>query len=448
MHRFHLQQLYAALLCSAGSVAQADVIIPGNMAGAPAWSPAANVTVNLAQAIEGPWDSTPPNANPLIGIYDPNVWAVVFKFSSVNIPSNVTVTFNNHPSNPPVVWLVDGPVTINGVVSLNGAAGHDWNQVGLLATPGPGGFRGGRASEVGWTSAGGFGPGAGRPASSTACWSGPGAGYGQSGTGGWANGNGGIAYGSAAVLPLVGGSGGCGGNAILNPDDSSGGGAGGGAILIASRTTMTLGTGLGRIRSVGGNGGNGTNGSQCNAGQWTIGGGGSGGAVRLIADTVIGTGAVDVRGGKQDIGGGTDIGRGGIGRVRIESNSSTIPVGPGYTYGAPGTTARLFPDSTTPIVTDVFVAGMPVPQDPEARISFPGADVAIPSGGPVEVEVHAIMVPTNSTMQVITLPSSGTGQRFITNLTFQSGDAGASVWRGNVSIPGGISAMQVRAVIP
>ena len=68
----------------------------------------ANLTIDLSEAASGPgiaWDT--PSPVPGKGVYDPDQWAVVFKYSSVTINANRTVTFVNHPSNAPVVWLVE-----------------------------------------------------------------------------------------------------------------------------------------------------------------------------------------------------------------------------------------------------------------------------------------------------------------------------------------------------
>ena len=53
-----------------------------------AFSPSGNITVNLSQAVTGAWDASNA-ANAGKGIYDPTKWAVVFKYSSVNIPAGV-----------------------------------------------------------------------------------------------------------------------------------------------------------------------------------------------------------------------------------------------------------------------------------------------------------------------------------------------------------------------
>ena len=107
------------------------------------FNPGSNIEVDLSQAITGAWDANNA-ANAGLGRYDASKWAVVFKYASVNIPANVTVTFKNHPTHAPVVWLVSGNVTIAGAVKLDGAGGT--SDVILMLAPaeaGPGGFRGG-----------------------------------------------------------------------------------------------------------------------------------------------------------------------------------------------------------------------------------------------------------------------------------------------------------------
>src|ERR1035437_3295561 len=47
----------------------------------------------------------------------------IYQYTSVNIPGNVTVTFIPNAANTPVVWLVQGSVTNNGSINLNGGSG-------------------------------------------------------------------------------------------------------------------------------------------------------------------------------------------------------------------------------------------------------------------------------------------------------------------------------------
>ena len=122
-----------------------------------AFAPSANVQIDLSQAVTGNWNQDNA-ANAGKGIYDPNKWAVVFKYSSVDIPGGVTVTFKNHPSGAPVVWFVQGDANINANAVIN-IKGADGNQSGGLAEPGPGGFRGGSAGSATAPPPAGFGPG-------------------------------------------------------------------------------------------------------------------------------------------------------------------------------------------------------------------------------------------------------------------------------------------------
>ncbi|MEI6676738.1 MAG: hypothetical protein WCO57_16325 [Verrucomicrobiota bacterium] len=75
-----------------------------------------DTVIDMSQAVTCVWTNT--SGTPGTGIYDPIRWAVVFKYSSVKIGASATVIFTSHPTHPPVVWLVNGNVTINGTVNL------------------------------------------------------------------------------------------------------------------------------------------------------------------------------------------------------------------------------------------------------------------------------------------------------------------------------------------
>ena len=80
----------------------------------------------------------------------------VYQYTSVNIRSNVTVTFTPNANNTPVVWLVQSNVVINGggAVDLSGS-GPSGSAGGV---GGPGGYRGGTG---GLSPTSGQGPGGG-----------------------------------------------------------------------------------------------------------------------------------------------------------------------------------------------------------------------------------------------------------------------------------------------
>src|SRR5712692_3598038 len=54
----------------------------------------------------------------------------IFNFTTVNIPSGVTVTFLKNTTNTPVVILASGNVTIAGSIVLTGTAGTDSGAAG------------------------------------------------------------------------------------------------------------------------------------------------------------------------------------------------------------------------------------------------------------------------------------------------------------------------------
>lgn len=324
-----------------------------------------NLVIDLSRAATASWDTPAPVAGD--GVYDSLQWAVVFKYSSVNIASGRTVTFINHPADAPVVWLVQGDVTIAGTVSLNGQ--NYTTGTPEFRLPGPGGFRGGRGYESAQSlGSAGFGPGGGlyNPGNHQ----GGGGSYGSAGAG-----TSGPTYGNERALPLIGGSGGAGcGTATFN------GGGGGGAIIIASNQTINIATG-GLVSCLGG------------AGRYDnpyYSGGGSGGAIRLIGNAVTGNASGLQANGQ--VGGN----RGGSGYIRIEANSIVLSGAsdPNYTLLQPldNDEAVIWPPSTAPSVKVLTIAGVAVPDDPHAEFNPPG-DVGLVTTEPVEVELSTLNVP-------------------------------------------------------
>src|SRR5271157_5990859 len=92
-----------------------------------------NLVIDLNRATVGNWNLNN-QTNAGNGVYDPQRWAVVFKYTYVIIYGGATVTFINNSTRAPVVWLVQGDVQIDGTVSLNG---QDAVLAPLLAEPGP-----------------------------------------------------------------------------------------------------------------------------------------------------------------------------------------------------------------------------------------------------------------------------------------------------------------------
>jgi hypothetical protein len=399
-----LRILAGALLAASWS-ARADLAIPGADGSDGDFAPTASVEIDLSLAPTAGW-STPGDGR---GVYDPTKWAVVFKYSSVNIPVGVTVTFKNHDSRAAVVWLVTGDANIAGTLSL---AGQNYLNAPARAEPGPGGYLGG----VGYQSlssptGGGLGIGGGLAGQ-----------YGGSHATAGVN-NPSPLYGSRRVLPLVGGSGGGGATSYAN-----GGGGGGGALLLAVTGTLSV-DGL-----ISANGG---------AGRYLYNSGsGAGGAVRLIANALAGTGRIYAVGGQTYYG--------GEGRIRIEalSSSAAWDVVPVTDVAPPDDPVLLWLPAGAPTVEIVSIAAVAVPPDPRARLELFREDISLPIlGGPADIVLATNNVDiTDGTVQVRVTPEYG--QPVFVDAVFGSGDYESATWVATTSLPEGVFTVQAHAVNP
>ena len=394
------------------TTAQAQIIIPANNLGTDGvFNPTSNITIPLGAATTGNWEDAG-NGN---GIYDAEKWAVVYKFSSVNIPSGVTVRFANHPSGAPVVWLVSGDVVINGTVNLNGAIASGSNLI-FYPQGGPGGFAGSKGAAP---RSAGFGPGGGQL--NTGGNNGGSGGYGTAGLSTSGGSNGGAVYGTHEIIPLIGGSGGGG-----NINQLTGGGGGGGAILIASQGQIIVN---GTIVA---NGGDGT------------GHAGSGGAIRLVSDTLSGTGLLNA------IGGFFNGPAGGFGRIRTETNFDALLTNgiPARSRAEVGTTARLWPQPGEPMVRVLELGEEPVPADPRSLITFGDTDVEFQSVVPAVIRIEAENVPLQASVNVRVVPVSQAEQSFTVPASFVSGSFESSIWEATLPLNVGVSAFQATVTLP
>ena len=365
-----------------------------------------------------------------------------FNFTTVNIPSGVTITFTRNSTNTPLKILASGDVVIAGNINIDGQPGSTNNTGGL---GGPGGSNGGAggygfdqsSSGVPGDGPGGGGGGLGKPTAYAGA--GGGGGFGTAGQAGQNvpnfNGVGGAKFGAPTLLPLTGGSGGGGGGAVNNGRGGAGGG-GGGAILIASSGTITLG---GSIFARGGNG----NLVDLSSGG---GGGGAGGGTRLIANTINGAGPINVTGG----GGGCYAscgGPGGQGYVRIEAYNYS-----GFTGATvPTNIASLsFPHPITPpnspSLRIASVGGVNAPASPNGSLqSVP--DVIVPSSqpNPVTVALEGANIPVGTVIQVTLTPSNGTPTA--TQSSPLAGTPAASTASASVNLPGGISVVSASTIV-
>ena len=356
-----------------------------------------NTVIDLSQAVTGNWT----NSGTGTGVYDPTQWAVIFKYSSVNIASGVTLSFKNHYANPPVVWLVESNVTISGTLNLNGSVGTEFSPNEISPSiPGPGGFPGG-AWQFDVGGGDGFGPGGGA-------------------SGGNANINGSYigSYGNTQLLPLIGGS----GSSWVSYCGTGSGPAGGGAILIAAGSMVTVN---GSINAVGGIGSL----NNCNSGYPTY---GAGGAVRIVANQVQGAGTINAN---------------PSGRTRVEANSLSqqLIITPVVALVAPAASPAVFPSAGSPTVNIVSVAGLNAPADPVGNFNAT-PDIGLQTNGPVTVVVQTQNVPTTGTVAVRVVPVFGAS--WTTNASFVSGNLASATWQVTTKFPTGYSALQAHATSP
>ena len=395
--KLHASLLLAFCLGSLQS-AQADLTIPSDGSDG-----ALNVTqdtvIDLAQAVTGKWDQNNA-ANAGKGVYDPEKWAIIFKYSSVNIagetagvPSQLvgrTLRFTNHPSRAPVVWLVQGNVTINGIVSLRGE-GTTRDSVLMLTPrePGPGGFRGGAYGPSG--SGEGYGPGGqGEQVMAAAAYLG--------------------AYGNPQIIPLIGGSG-------SRSRAYWGSAAGGGAILIAAAGGIAIN---GIIDARAGEPGENVYPA-------------ADGAIKLIGNAVTGNGTLNAP---------------YSGRIRVETKSpmstdlKTFP----ETIGVPPADPPiLWPAANAPKARIVSVDAVAAPEDPTSPV-VAAADLAIQNNEPVNILIETKDFPIEGVVQLAVIPKFG-GRSWMT-ATRVSGDITKATWRVITSLPQGFVTLQARATQP
>jgi hypothetical protein len=359
------------------------------------------MTFDLANAVTGTWDATPggdvTGDGISDGVYDPQQWAVVFKYTTIDVPAGMTVKFTNHPSGAPVVWLASGDVDVHGMVDLNGAAGVAQNTIPVFAEPGPGGFAGGRNGRTSnnYQSSAGMGPGGGQRAVS-----GGGGGFGTAGSNGslpcvGSLGSGGGQYGSTRIIPLIGGSG---GSAAWSTGGSCGPaaggcGAGGGAILVASSTEIHFSPGS-QILARGGAGAN------------YYGGGGSGGGIRLVSNLISGTAELRASKGIGSAFSTNTGGNGADGPISVEAfdlDELTITGSPAWNYATP---RPVFVPPNAPALRVVRVNGMDVPSDPMAGVLT--TDVEIDEAIESILDIEATNIPAGTAVTVFVIPANGT----------------------------------------
>lgn len=170
----------------------------------------------------------------------------ILNYITVNVPQGKYLRFKQNSRNTPVILLAQGNVIIAGEIDVSSPCSP--NSIGTpcsqqvpssssIQTAGPGGFSGGAPGKDG------FGPGKGIYSANNSQYNA-------------------VWVGALTLVPIVGGSGGASYNCGIG---FCVGGGGGGAIAIASSTSITV---PGQLKANG------------------YGGTGSGGAIRLVANTI------------------------------------------------------------------------------------------------------------------------------------------------------------------
>lgn len=264
----------------------------------------------------------------------------VLNYTTITIPINCGLSFRPNFRNTPTILLAQGDVTIAGVISVD-ASGQ---------VPGPGGFYGGAINQNG------FGPGGGTSGFVEGRW-----------------------VGSLSLVPIIGGSGGFGQGGFP-------GGGGGGAITIASSTSIVV---SGFVGAIGSNAGNSH---------------GSGGAIRLVANSI----AVPSH---NAFGTNFQATGGGLGVVRLEAPSGSL-VYNGASNPVPILSTTINPqivsDSTVPSLGITSIGGFPVSFTAGRPDSV---DLILPNQivDPVNVVVQAHNIPVGTQVNLnISGLSSGT----------------------------------------
>lgn len=260
----------------------------------------------------------------------------ILNYTTVNIPQGKTLIFKRNLRNTPVIILAQGNVVIAGTIDVSAPYSS--------REPGPGGFRGGDVEKSG------FGPG------------------GENGQ--W--------VGNLSLVPIIGGSGSYG---YRTSCCSFYGGGGGGGIVIASSSSVFISS-SGSIKA-NGNVGNGVG----NPPQYPTGGSsGSGGAIRLVSNSL-------------DVSGRTEACGGSCGVIRFEATQRNFT---GTSNPAPvlSTINPTIIPAAPPSLTIASIGGYTVPNYSGTRTDT--VDLLLPTqlSDPINVVIQGRNVPTGTQVRL------------------------------------------------
>ena len=338
----------------------------------------------------------------------------IYQYTSVLVDQGSSVSFIPNAANTPVTWLIQSNCVINGYINLSGSDGSSGSSGGQGGSGGPGGWAGGHAGSSIDDAGSGLGPGGGQGAIHNVNLVGGSGGYGTAVVQPNTNRVGGSAYGNIFLLPLTGGSGGGGG--CLEPLPNGGGGGGGGAICIAVSGTLNL---SGVIYSHGG--------------QGIYTGGGSGGAIRLVASTIMGQGSIETYGSG-----------GGNGRVRIDAIANNFVGNISSAAYTQGYQPIILPAGQQPHLSIVSVAGLPAPSNPTGSAATPDVVIAGQVANPMPVVVQCSNLALNTTITLRISPQ--TAPEIYVTAVNSSGTQASSTATFYVNMPHGGGLMYAQCV--
>jgi hypothetical protein len=321
----------------------------------------------------------------------------IFHCTTVNVAQGSTLRFKRNPLNTPVYLLATSNVTVNGTIDVSGSNSDPNVPDGGVG--GPGGFDGGKPGFGSVPPGTGHGPGGGgggvydrNSPSGAGCGS-----YGTVGESGSSTNKGRI-YGSPLLIPIIGGSGG--GGTAGAPGRGGGGGGGGGAILISSSTRIDVGS-TGKILAMGG-------GNRASGDDWPayLHNPGSGGAIRLVAPTIAGTGQLNAWSGNNVWG--------GHGRIRVDSINRTalqFSFQPASVTSV-GSAMFVFPEPR-PRLDIIEAAGRVIPEGANAPVY-----IQLPFGSATNrtVKVQARNFNTVVPIKVVLTPDNGPQTSFLAQI--------------------------------
>lgn len=162
----------------------------------------------------------------------------------------------------------------------------------------------------------------------------------------------------------------------------------------------------------------------------------SGGAIKLIANNVTGTGGLDAGGNRP-------------GRTRIEANtlSPTVTSNPPTIAVAPGTTPTIFQSDTSPTVKIISVDGVASPADPTAPL-LTSADIAIQKNTPVTIVLETRNFATAGAVVSVRIANKYGGYGWYNATLDSGGTTTLSTWRVSTTLAAGFVTLQARATGP